>query len=192
MTLISLLHGSTATEADTDTPFPSPSMLVTGPLCCGRPLDRVTTSLIPKYYRGQPIRSCQPTLRAAEAAVGQLHAVADYYLESNEQTRNSITWLPDFYLLKAKGFMRQGMIKEAHDVVEKGYALAKEIKLNRVLWQITAELADIKAELDGEETAVSLRQEARATPNYIIEHIPKGELRASFLTNVVAGQLLAA
>ena len=78
--------------------------------------------------------------------------------------------------------MRQGMIKEAHDVVEKGFALAKEIKLIRILWEITAELADIKAELDGEETAVSLRQEARATLNYIIEHIPEGELRASFLT----------
>lgn len=49
-----------------------------------------------------------------------------------------------------------------------------------MLWQLSAGLAEATTHQNEIQTAADLRQEARATLDYIIEHIPEGELRTSF------------
>ena len=91
-----------------------------------------------------------------------------------------VIFQPEFYYLQGLALAKLGQEQEARDALQAGLKVLRET--NGRLWYI--EIVSLLIELEGKArggTAVSLRQEARATLHYIVQHIPEGELRASFL-----------
>jgi len=89
--------------------------------------------------------------------------------------------LPDAYYVKGKARLGKGETEAAHHALTQARVEAMAIKARRIAWKILVALADMETRQGNEVTATDLRQEARTTLEYIIEHIPEGELRASFV-----------
>ncbi len=89
--------------------------------------------------------------------------------------------LPHLYYLKGQQLKVNGKLESASQIWRKGYAKAQAVNGRWQGWRLAVALAEAEELLGNEETAVSLRQEACTTFQSIIEQIPEGELRASFL-----------
>jgi hypothetical protein len=59
------------------------------------------------------------------------------------------------------------------------------------LWhlEIAVLLVDLETEAENNTAATELRQEARATLDFVLEHIPEGELRVTFAATPSVVQL---
>ena len=100
------------------------------------------------------------------------------------------TTLPDACYIKGQALMATGEIDAARQTLIQAKVEAKALRARRIGWKILAILADLEAQLGNETAAIALRQEARTTLDYIIDHIPKGELRTSFMTRPEVNRLL--
>ncbi|MCH7587867.1 MAG: hypothetical protein IIC78_07515 [Chloroflexi bacterium] len=74
--------------------------------------------------------------------------------------------------------------------MEEARAEAHSLNLNRVLWQILAQMADIEATRGNKVKAASLLQQARSVIQVIADNIAQDDLRASFLALPEVGKVL--
>ncbi|HSF83288.1 MAG TPA: hypothetical protein VLA49_18760, partial [Anaerolineales bacterium] len=89
--------------------------------------------------------------------------------------------VPWLYYLRGVILLKVGQIQEAQMVLDKAINTAEKMQMRRMIWQIQIVLADL-ADLQGEvEQARQLRNQAKATINYIAERIGSEDLRKSFM-----------
>jgi tetratricopeptide (TPR) repeat protein len=81
--------------------------------------------------------------------------------------------------LEGRAWLAMGQIDRAKESLLEAKEVAEAIGERSSLWQILVELANLTAKEGDEETADSLRQQAREIIQYIAEHA--GELRETFL-----------
>jgi DNA-binding SARP family transcriptional activator len=89
--------------------------------------------------------------------------------------------LADAYFIKGQALLATGEIDTARQTLIQAKVEAKALKARRIAWKILAALADLEAQQGNEPIADDHRHEARLTLESIINHIPEGELRASFM-----------
>jgi tetratricopeptide (TPR) repeat protein len=109
----------------------------------------------------------QATLDRMKDVIGRLHA-GDSKLNLAESL-----WL------EGRAWLAMGQIDRAKESLLEAKEVAEAIGERSSLWQILVELANLTAKEGDEETADSLRQQAREIIQYIAEQA--GELRETFL-----------
>ena len=115
-----------------------------------------------------------------ELAVGHLALAQKRYAEAEQLSggvlaflieRDFVMFQPEFYYLQGLALAKRGQDAAAREVLYQGLNVLRQT--NGRLWHL--EIVSLLIELEGNvggETAV-LRQEARATYEIIIEHIPE-------------------
>lgn len=125
-----------------------------------------------------PLLFCELTL--AQAAYEQTMNHADQFIATIQRSGVRLG-LADAYFYKGQALLAQGKIEAAYQALNQARTEADDLGSRRIGWQILATLAEIETQRSNSTAATSLRHEALATLEYIIEHIPEGELRASFM-----------
>jgi DNA-binding SARP family transcriptional activator len=95
--------------------------------------------------------------------------------------QNLRMYISDFYYFQGRALLGLNRIDEAREVLAKALTLLRDTGGRWHFWEIAGLLADLEEQAGNEEVAVALRHEARTTLEFIIDHIPEGELRASFV-----------
>lgn len=95
--------------------------------------------------------------------------------------QNLRLYISDFYYFQGQALLGLNRMDEARVVLEKALPLLRDTGGRWHFWEIAGLLADLEEQAGNEDVAADLLQEARAVLNYILEHIPKSELRASFV-----------
>jgi tetratricopeptide (TPR) repeat protein len=135
-----------------------------------------------------PLLHCE--LAFAQAAYDQVVSRADQFITMLKRSGIRVG-IADAYFYKGQALLAKGEIEAAYQALTQAYAIASDLGTSRIVWRILATLAEVENERGNEELATKLRHEARTTLEYIIEHIPEGELRASFVTLLEVKRLLA-
>lgn len=99
-------------------------------------------------------------------------------------------FLPEHLFLRGQALKGLGRGDEAYNSLEEARAEAQSLHLNRVLWQILAQMADIETTRGNKVKAASLLQQARSVIQAIADNIAQDDLRASFLALPEVGKVL--
>ena len=92
-----------------------------------------------------------------------------------------IFFSPQTLLLKGKILQRSDHPEEAYAVLQEAHQLATEQKARTVLWQICSQLAELEAVRGNPSEVQDLKEQARATIDFITEHAGGDDLRTTFL-----------
>ena len=135
-----------------------------------------------------PLLHCELSLAQADYTQTMYHA--EQFITTLQRSGVRIG-LADAYFYKGRASLAQGKAKAAHHALTQAHREADALGGKRIAWQILAILAEVEEQLGNEATAADLRQAARTALGYVIEQIPEGELRASFLALPEVSDLLA-
>ena len=125
-----------------------------------------------------PLLHCELTL--AQAAYEQTVHHADQFITTIQRGGVRLG-LADAYFYKGRALLAQGKIEAAYQAFGQARTETDDLGSRRIGWQILATLAEIETQRSNSIAATSLRQEARTTLDFIIKHVPEGELRASYM-----------
>jgi predicted ATPase len=96
--------------------------------------------------------------------------------------RQGITlFVPDIFNLQGRALVGLGRLAEARAVLQRALAMLRASDQRWCFLEIAGLLADLEEQAGNEDTAAMLRHEAHTVLDYIIEHIPEDEMRASFV-----------
>ncbi len=90
-------------------------------------------------------------------------------------------FIPDVLYLQGQALLSMNQPVEAYERWVEARAEAEALGSRRTLWKILAALSEIEAHRGNPTEAESLRQQARKVVEFIADHAPTSELRASFL-----------
>ncbi len=125
-----------------------------------------------------PLWRCEVFLAQGEYA--KVIDEADQFIASLEHSGIRLG-LAEAYFYKGQSFFAQGQFEAAHQTLSRARDEAHVLGIRRMLWKILMLLADIEDSLNNQANAVELRREACSILDNVIEDIPDGEMRASFL-----------
>jgi tetratricopeptide (TPR) repeat protein len=97
-------------------------------------------------------------------------------------------YLPEDLFLKGKMHFLQGDSAAAKGALDQARLAAENAGSRRLLWQITALLADLESD---PELSAALKAEARLIVQSIADHITRPDLRAAFLASASVSAVLA-
>ncbi len=92
------------------------------------------------------------------------------------------TYLAEALYLKGQALLGQGQPEAARAVWQEARAEAEALGQRRRLWPILCALSQVETQLGHPAEARALRQRAREVITYIADHIPRPDLRDSFLS----------
>ncbi|MCB0179700.1 MAG: AAA family ATPase, partial [Anaerolineae bacterium] len=95
--------------------------------------------------------------------------------------QNLRMYSPDFYYIQGQALLGLNRPAEAREALQTALAILRETGGRWQFWEIAALLADVEAQAGNDDIAADLRQEARTVLDTIIDALPEGELRASFV-----------
>jgi DNA-binding SARP family transcriptional activator len=131
-------------------------------------------------YAAVPVARTAATLFWLQNRPDELLALLEHYLPHLTRPGTRVWGLPELYYWQGQAYIAKGETERGLSVLSKARELSVAIGERRFRWRILTSLADLQEERDL-PTAADLRQEARVTLQFIIDHIPEGELRASFM-----------
>ena len=120
----------------------------------------------------------ETAVRYAEAIIETIEPIGRHY------------GLPQLWHIKGQALLALGEGAAAQEALNQAHTIAQAQGARWIEWQSALKLAEVEEELENGETAVILHQEARATLQTIIEQIPEGELRTSFVVLPAVGNLI--
>ncbi len=97
-------------------------------------------------------------------------------------------YLPEALLLEGSVHLLQGDLDKAQAALGQARTEAEKLGSRRLLWQITALLADIESDPG---RAAALKAEARLIVQFIADHIARPDLRSSFLASASVSAVMA-
>ena len=134
--------------------------------------------LVDQYIQGIKISI---TLRTGEH---------DQALQMTEVSIDLLRKINLHLFLRGQALKGLGRGDEAYNSLEEARAQAQSLHLNRVLWQILAQMADIETTRGNKVKAANLLQQARSVIQAIADNIAQDDLRASFLALPEVGKVL--
>jgi tetratricopeptide (TPR) repeat protein len=126
------------------------------------------------------IVQAQAELALAEGEFEQALALVETFLEKAHE-KGVRGYDPPKLFLKGKILQRSGRPEEAYAAYREAHSLAAEQKARPVLWQVCARLAEMEAQRGHLDAAQALREQARASIEFIAAHTGRDDLRTAFL-----------
>lgn len=136
-------------------------------------------------------------LKLAEAQLALARGDDDQTLKVIEELladverRGAHSYIPEALYIQGSALISSGQIDKAGNCLQRAQVEAESLGSRRMLWQILTAIAHIDVERGRDERARSLRRQARQILEYIANHAPTPELRATFLARTDAQELLA-
>jgi tetratricopeptide (TPR) repeat protein len=145
------------------------------------------TNLLPLSNFVIPVIVCEISLNLG--AYDQVIKITDDFIVRRTEAGARVG-LADFHYLKGLAFRAQDEFEEARRALISARTEAEALGARRIWWKVLVALAEMEGRLDNQPRAVALRQEARTILDDIIEQIPEGEMRDSFVALPAVSDLL--
>jgi class 3 adenylate cyclase/tetratricopeptide (TPR) repeat protein len=137
-------------------------------------IENYILTLTPNIYQARA------ELALAEGKFEEASALVETFLEK-AHALNVRGYDPSKLLLKGRILREAGRPEESYTTYKEARNLATEQKARPALWQICAQLAEMETERGDLDAARSLKDQARATIDFIADHAGRDDLGTAFL-----------